>query len=434
MIRTFLVAAAVLLTQSLFSQKIYFVYLQTDPAQPFYARIQDKVYSSAASGYLVLSKLRDTIYTITVGFPANKWPEQSFTIPINTKDHGYLLKDFGEKGWGLYDLQTMSVLMNTKEAPKPGGTAKTDNKEVSEFTDILSKAADDPSLKEKNKQAQPEEKKAEVVAAPAENKTEPVAAVKKDTVAAPAIVVAEPVVKKEEPVVTPPVINNEPPKIEENKVKPAEVKEPAVVTEKAETQPEIKPVQEEFKRSVVIRRSESSTTEGFGLVFIDVADGTYADTIRLIIPNPKPVVSAPAVVKEEPKEEKKFLDVAPPVVDSVAARNENKPAEEKPAAVKAAVNNCPATADDNDFLKVRKKMAAAASDDAMIAEAKKYFKTKCFNTVQIKNLSLLFLNDEGKYRFFDMSYAYVTDMSAFPSLQAELKDDYYINRFKAILR
>lgn len=79
-------------------------------------------------------------------------------------------------------------------------------------------------------------------------------------------------------------------------------------------------------------------------------------------------------------------------------------------------------------------MAAGATDDNMIAEAKKYFKTKCFTTKQIKNLSLLFLNDEGKYRFFDMSYTYVSDMANFPSLQAELKEDYYINRFKALLR
>lgn len=432
MIRTLLIATAVLLSQSLFSQKVYFVYLQTDPAQPFYARVQDKIYSSAASGYLVLSKLRDTIYTITVGFPANKWPEQSFTIPINTKDHGYLLKDFGEKGWGLFDLQTMSVLMNTKEPAKTGGTAKTENKDVSEFTDILSKAADDPSLKEKNKQAQPEEKKTEVVTAPVEIKKEPEAVVKRDTVAAP-LVITTPVVKKEDPVVTPPVVSNTSAVNEENKEKPAEVKEQPVAITRTEPQPEIKPVQEDYKRSVVTRRSESSTTEGFGLVFTDVADGNYADTIRLVIPNPRPVVTMPVVVKEEPKEEKKFLDVAP-VVDSPAVKNDNKPVEEKPVAVKVAANKCPATADDNDFLKVRKKMAAAATDDAMIIEAKKYFKTKCFSTAQVKNLSLLFLNDESKYRFFDMSYAYVTDLASFPSLQAELKDDYYIKRFNAILR
>ena len=71
---------------------------------------------------------------------------------------------------------------------------------------------------------------------------------------------------------------------------------------------------------------------------------------------------------------------------------------------------------------------------SMLTEAKKYFKTKCFTTGQVKNLGLLFLNDEGKYKFFDLAYAYVTDIDKFSVLQNELKEEYYINRFKAMLR
>jgi hypothetical protein len=46
-------------------------------------------------------------------------------------------------------------------------------------------------------------------------------------------------------------------------------------------------------------------------------------------------------------------------------------------------------------------MAAADGNEQMINVASDYFKKSCFNTVQIKNLSFLFLDDEGKYRFFD---------------------------------
>ena len=42
--------------------------------------------------------------------------------------------------------------------------------------------------------------------------------------------------------------------------------------------------------------------------------------------------------------------------------------------------------------------------------------------------------DDGKYKFFDAAYNYVSDRDNFPSLEAELKDQYYINRFKAMLR
>ena len=79
-------------------------------------------------------------------------------------------------------------------------------------------------------------------------------------------------------------------------------------------------------------------------------------------------------------------------------------------------------------------MAAETNDDGMVDEAKKYFKTKCFAVSQIKNLSALFLNDNGKYKFFDAAYAHVSDPDNFSSLVAELKDEYYINRFKAMLR
>ena len=82
----------------------------------------------------------------------------------------------------------------------------------------------------------------------------------------------------------------------------------------------------------------------------------------------------------------------------------------------------------------RFKGDAAEGDEEMVAEAKKYFKIKCFNTAQLKNLSTLFLNDEGKYNFFDAAYKHVSDKASFVTLQSELKDEYFINRFKAIIR
>ena len=125
------------------------------------------------------------------------------------------------------------------------------------------------------------------------------------------------------------------------------------------------------------------------------------------------------------QEEKKFLDIPP--VDSVAI---DKGTTQK-AAVKS--NNCKAVAVEDDFFKLRKKMASANSDDAMITDAKKTFKTKCFSTTQVRNLSTLFLTDESKYKFFDAAYQYVSDLENFSTLQSALKDEYFINRFKAMI-
>ena len=45
----------------------------------------------------------------------------------------------------------------------------------------------------------------------------------------------------------------------------------------------------------------------------------------------------------------------------------------------------------------------------MVDEAKKYFKTKCFTTEQVRNLGSLFLSSAGKYLFYDAAYFHVTD-------------------------
>ena len=129
-----------------FSQKTFFVYIQSEAEQPFFARINDKNISSSSSGYIILSQLKDSVYNFKIGFPQNRWPEQDFSIAIRSGDHGFLLKNFNEKGWGLFDLQTLSVVMSGK---KESAKVRNEPQAVSLFTEVLSKAANDPSLREK---------------------------------------------------------------------------------------------------------------------------------------------------------------------------------------------------------------------------------------------------------------------------------------------
>ena len=78
-------------------------------------------------------------------------------------------------------------------------------------------------------------------------------------------------------------------------------------------------------------------------------------------------------------------------------------------------------------------MAEKTNDDGMLEEARKYFKEKCFTTEQIKNLSSMFLSNAGKYNFFEAAHNNVADKANFSSLQSELKDEYYVNRFKTLV-
>jgi hypothetical protein len=49
---------------SLQAQKVYFIYLQTDNQQHFYARMGERSTTTPA-GYLILSNLRDSNYSVT---------------------------------------------------------------------------------------------------------------------------------------------------------------------------------------------------------------------------------------------------------------------------------------------------------------------------------------------------------------------------------
>lgn len=99
------------------AQQSYFIYLQTEGKQPFYVQLGPRVYSSTLSGYLVLSNLKDSTYSISFGLPGNKLAPQKFTLQPNGADRGFEVKDFGEKGWGLYDWRTATTVYTDAQNP-----------------------------------------------------------------------------------------------------------------------------------------------------------------------------------------------------------------------------------------------------------------------------------------------------------------------------
>jgi len=388
--KTFLqLVSMLLLNTALHAQQYYFAYVQTDNKQPFYLKMNDKVLSSSASGYVVIPKLSSGKYSVTFGFPKDQFPQQTINLNIASADAGFLLKDFGAKGWGLFNLETMQVAMNNS-AGNSALIPTASNQDV--FSNTLAGAANTDLS----------------------------------------------VAKKPAPVV-----------VEE--VKPVIVKEEAKV---------IKPVIENAIKKI----NSSSDVDGKSYTYVDHT-GMQNDTINVFIAaykiaTPAETVKEITVVKEDKPEVKqakpesketkptKFLDID---MSKTAANNtepeaaprmlkNKKSSIAKPEAVikdKPVVSfnsDCKAMANENDFLKIRKKMAAAVSDDAMVDAAKKVFKTTCYSVEQVKNLSALFLNDAGKYNFFDTAYPHIYDSQNFGTLQTLLSDQYYISRFKAMIR
>ncbi|HXO74286.1 MAG TPA: hypothetical protein VN824_03625, partial [Puia sp.] len=95
----------------------YFVLIQADNKLPFYVRLGSQVYSSSPGGHLILSQLKDSTYSLTIGLPGQPTLEQRYTLHIR-KDQEFGLKDQGERGLNLYDGQTGEA--STPESPMGG--------------------------------------------------------------------------------------------------------------------------------------------------------------------------------------------------------------------------------------------------------------------------------------------------------------------------
>ncbi len=421
------------------AQRAYFIYLQSENGAAFYVKMGEKIMSSSAQGYLLISSLADSTHAISLGFPASG-PEMKFRIALNGRDKGFLVKNF-DFGWGLSDLQQESIIKPLASEGRMSGSYRV---RTDDFSILLSRAAKDSSLlivpvagREDVAVKEPTPAKKPVVPVE-EKKEEPM----RDTVTSETVIVHDPqgdtVIARQESIndtlaVSPPSIKvdsmaivqdrKEEPPVDEQKVDEVKIIT-APVEQKKEEQPEL------YKKSMVRKYSESSTSEGFGLVFYDETQEGI-DTIRLLIPNPPIMLRQDDTVQQD----QRFLNIGEVNAGKTTEQPDNKTeqADKKEDKKPVVTSSCKEIAGNSDFMKLRRNMAAESTDEAMVDEAKKYFRNRCFTTEQVKNLGALFLSCAGKYLFYDAAYFHVTDRENFPSLASEIKDDYYLKRFKALI-
>lgn len=401
-----------------FSQLSHYIYLQTDNQQPFYIKYNNRIYSSSASGYLILSKLKDGAVEFSVGFPKSDQAEQKFQCMLDNADKGYLIKNFAARGWGLYDLQSSAIVYaGAGTEIKTSNPAVTTSQPVTNdpFANMLSKVTQDTTVK--NVTVRKEEKV--IIDTPK-----------------PEVVTA--------PVTTVPQIKDT--------IKTQVVQQPVQVVEAPVTEPLwVAPA-----KSSILQVRKFDSREGSDFVYEVVNTDGVKDTVRLFIAKDtvsiEPVQQPPAsievkkdtiqVVKEQKTEvpaqpeikieEKKETPPAAPEIKKDEVKPEVVPVQ-KTEPKSLPNSNCTSIASDDDFMKLRKKMASESKDESMINVAKKVFRTKCFSTAQVKNLAVLFLNDEGRYRFYDAAMLYITDFSNFKNLGETIQDEYYKKRFSALL-
>lgn len=460
---------------SIWAQQNRYIYIQTDNKQPFYAKLQNKIYSSTATGYLIIPRVKDGSHQILIGYPNSTNPEKNFECKVEGKDLGFTLKDIpAQGGLVLFNLQSFAIIKATepptaiKKENNPDSTnativANTGKSDV--FGEMLSNATGDTSLK----------------VTPILEKTDSAAVfVKNDpiAIAKDSMKHEVPPIKKEEVVQNPIAVNTNPIVVGEEKKE----EKPAINSELTNTKNDSPVVYKE----TIKKKIQIESANGVDLVFENTTAPEKTETIRIFIPKEK-VEEAPIVVKTETQQEpvvKKEEVKVPPINEEVMMKKDTTIAPVKkeemvtvPAEIKlkkdtqavdnnalvfvlgdtkkdttavvsnntpvvkeettkpgAVTNkNCLGVASDDDFFKLRKQMVAEDNTDEMVLIAKKFMRTKCFSTQQIKNLCGLFLTDADRYQFMDAAYNYVHDRDNFPVLQTQLVDPYFVNRFKAMI-
>lgn len=444
------------------AQENRFIYIQTEDGKPFYVRMGLSIFSSTSEGYVLLSRLSDGNHQMYVGFPRNEFPEEEFSLTLNGQSEGYLLKYLNNR-WVLMNIESLALTEGAVSSPP---VAETREKEYDPFSSLLASVVNDSSIlnseitaqkpvidsakQQQVREVQPQET---VVNKETEKKT----LIPEGDSSISTVSVQDTAVR-----FTP---------LPADTVKIVTA-EGALPSEKI---PDQKPPINwgEVSRLLLVKE-----TDGLELVYLDKE---RRDTIRLFMPvtsygdsqppqpkvvyreekkdsvtsltiTPTKIVEPPAesnVVKAADNKEKEVPEketekpvsnelAAPKKVtgDTVEEKQEPKKQEKTPQIIyNPSVNSdCSAYATNSDFLKIRKKMAAETDTDKMIDAAKKFFRQKCYTTDQIKNLSYLFLDDEGRYKFFDAAYPFASDSNLYYQLESQLQDPYYIKRFQAMIQ
>jgi hypothetical protein len=97
----------------------YFVYIQSERSQPFYVRYDGKLIPSSDRGYVILSKMPAGTASLRIGFAKSDAPERQYLVRVTgPADQGYLLKQDGDRGYALFNLQTFAVIRPGEDKKK----------------------------------------------------------------------------------------------------------------------------------------------------------------------------------------------------------------------------------------------------------------------------------------------------------------------------
>jgi hypothetical protein len=381
-----------------------YVYIQHEDKTPFFVVLQGKKYRSNATGYLLISKIANTNNELLLGFGNDQNPSYAFNYHPQGKDGGLTLKKNAAGDYGLYNIKP--------NKPKTNNTTDA-------FGQMLASVVDDSTLTVNDAMAS----------------TTPTSSTKIPTQAS---------INSADTTPTPTTIDDTTISITRSIVKAKEVEDSTSTTVtflesygdvtdtiviSIEKSTDINEALNKRVASSAITRNEPSQPSVKDTVITNLTVNEKSSTSSTVIATKVPTDSTsptiPKGVAGNP-----YFQPAPDTVATSEKSNSSTPTVTRPA----SGATCKISASNDDFVKLRKRIVSNGVENKMVAIAQKAFIEKCYTVDQMKQLGIMFLTDDGRYKFFEMAFAYTIDVVGFATLETQLIQSTNKEKFMQLIR
>lgn len=139
---------------SVTAQSTSFIHIQSENNNAFSVKWNGKIYTSSATGYLVIPQIPVGEQVLVFGFQDTSLPAYTFSLTMDDKPHAFTLKQSISNTWSLFDMVSFAVITGSQK-PKEKETnpilviskpAESEKKPVIEIRDTTSPAISKESL------------------------------------------------------------------------------------------------------------------------------------------------------------------------------------------------------------------------------------------------------------------------------------------------
>ena len=447
------------LVTSVRAQQEYFIFLQSEQQQPFYARIGEKIYSSSAAGHLVLPGLKDSTYSVFIGFPKNQHQEMEFVVPVSRKDQGFQLKDMGDQGYHLFNFLTLQLLKPKTVAPKSSAYSHDIKKKTDSYSTLMAGVVNDTAVLYATFAVSPTTSQVPANAVNREPDKNDAAVKSLDTVLAKADkdrpqsvndtnkeTLRDSTFEKVMPPVNTDRTGKTDPVTDSNLVVKLQVRDTVMVktvttTEKSsDSTINRKETVSVFRDSAgnvpvaasrpgisnISKLSEYKKADGLQLNYMVSGAAGQVDTVSLLIP----YATLPGEVTKTATEKKSDTTTNVQIPEMKNTRDSLTNA----GRLVMINSDCRNFASERDVDKLRIRILSEKKDSEKLEVVRKEYRTRCYTSRQIRALSELFYLEPVRFEFLSTSYPFVSDSENFRQLVSLLRDPVYVEKFEGLFK